>query len=51
MNYSIEIRPEAVADVETAAEWHENQRVGLAADFVLTVIEAIEGLASYCRRA
>ena len=45
MNFSIEIRPEAVADVETAAEWYEKQRVGLAADFVRTVIEAIEGLA------
>ena len=44
MNYRLEIRPEALADIEADAEWYETQEVGLAGDFAQTVIEAIDRL-------
>lgn len=44
MSYSLEVRPAAVIDIESAAGWYETQEAGLGSDFVLTVIKAIESL-------
>ena len=44
MSYRLLIRPEALADIEAAAEWYEAREIGLAADFAQTVIEAIDSL-------
>ena len=44
MNYLLEILPDALADIEEAAEWYEVQQSGLGSDFAHTVIAAIESL-------
>ena len=44
MSYRLEIRPDALADIGSAAEWYEAQQPDLGADFARTVLAAIEGL-------
>ena len=43
MNYSLGIRPDALADIEEAATWYEHE-AGLGTDFVKTVLESIDSL-------
>jgi len=45
VNYSLEVRPEALADIEEAAIWYEQHEAGLGTDFVKTVLESIDSLA------
>jgi toxin ParE1/3/4 len=42
--YSLEIRPEALADIDEAAAWYEDREPGLGLDFVRTIREAIGNL-------
>lgn len=44
MSYSLVIRPDALADIEAAAKWYEDQEPGLGAEFARTVLEAIDSL-------
>ena len=44
MSYRLDIRPEALADIETAGLWYEQQQLGLGADFARTVRRAINTL-------
>ena len=44
VNYSLEIRPEALADIEEAAIWYEEHEAGLGTDFVKTVLQSIDSL-------
>ena len=44
MSYSILVRPKAKADIREAARWYEEQRAGLAAQFLLSVEQAMGGL-------
>ena len=41
MSYSLEIRPDALADIDEAAAWYEEREPGLGLDFVTTIREAI----------
>lgn len=54
MTYRLVIRAEALADIEAAAEWYEEQQPGLGADFARTVRQAINRLPAnpliYCVR-
>jgi plasmid stabilization system protein ParE len=44
VSYSLEIRPEALADIEQAAEWYEKQEPSLGIDFARIVLDSIENL-------
>jgi toxin ParE1/3/4 len=44
VTYLLEIRQDALADIEEAAEWYDPQQSGLGADFANTVLAAIERL-------
>ena len=44
VNYSLEIRPDALADIEEAASWYEERETGLGTDFVETILESIDSL-------
>lgn len=44
MSYRLDIRPDALADIEFAASWYEEQEPGLGADFARTIREAINAL-------
>ena len=44
MTYSLEIRWDALADIEAAAQWYEDQEPGLGADFARTIRQAIDTL-------
>jgi len=54
MNWRVVVRPEAVADVETAAGWYDQREEGLGSQFVQEVISVFDALAEnpllYCRR-
>lgn len=45
MNWRIELRPAAIADLDDAAAWYEVKRNGLGRDFVADVIVALSSLA------
>jgi plasmid stabilization system protein ParE len=44
VSYRLEIRPDAVTDIEAAVKWYEAQQADLGADFARTVLAAIESL-------
>ncbi len=44
MSYQLDIRPDALADIEAAGVWYEEQQPGLGADFSRTVRRAINTL-------
>ena len=44
VNYRLDIREVALADIEAAAEWYEDQQPGLGADFVRAVRHAMDSL-------
>jgi len=44
VSYRLDIRPEALADIETAGLWYEQQQLGLGADFARTFRRAINTL-------
>jgi toxin ParE1/3/4 len=44
VSYSLEIRPDALGDIEEAAGWYEKQQPGLGSEFALSVMTAIESL-------
>src|SRR5260221_812064 len=44
VSFRLDIRPDALADIETAAEWYEEQQPGLGADFTRTVRHAVNTL-------
>jgi plasmid stabilization system protein ParE len=46
VSYRLDIREEALADIEAAAVWYEEREPGLGADFVRTVRNAIDMLAA-----
>jgi plasmid stabilization system protein ParE len=46
MSYRLDVRPGALADIETAAIWYETQEAGLGSDFKRTIRLAINTLAS-----
>ena len=45
MRYTVDILPSALSDILEAAQWYENEREGLGADFAAEVDEAIDSLA------
>jgi plasmid stabilization system protein ParE len=44
VTYRLEIRPDALADIEEAARWYAEQRSGLGAEFAREVVGAIDTL-------
>ena len=44
MSYRLVIRPAALADIQEAAEWYDDQDQGLGKDFARAVFEAIDSL-------
>ena len=44
MSYRLDIREDALADIEAAAPWYEAQQPGLGAEFVRSVRRAINTL-------
>jgi len=44
VSWRLDIRREALADIETAAAWYEEQEPGLGRDFLRTVRQAINSL-------
>jgi plasmid stabilization system protein ParE len=42
VNYSLDIRPDALADIENAAQWYEDQEPTLGADFARVILDAIQ---------
>ena len=46
MSYSLEIRPDALADIAEAATWYEEREPGLGLEFVRTIGEAISNLSA-----
>ena len=44
VNYRLEIRPDALKDIEDAGAWYEEHEAGLGTDFVKTVLESIDSL-------
>ncbi len=44
VTYQLDIRPDALADIESTASWYDEQQPGLGADFVRTVRGAIHTL-------
>lgn len=44
MTYGLVIRPDALADIEKAAQWYEDQESGLGADFARAILQAIDTL-------
>jgi len=44
VTYGLEIRPEAITDIEEAAQWYEDRELGLGADFSQTIFAGIESL-------
>ena len=42
VTFSLEIRLDALRDIEEAAEWYEAQKVGLGVDFAHIVLEDID---------
>ena len=45
MNCRLEIRSDALADIEAAAAWYENRQTGLGTDFVRAIRRCINFLA------
>ena len=45
MIYRREIRPDALAEIESAADWYEAQQVGLGLEFARAMFRAIDDLA------
>lgn len=44
MSYRLEIRPGALADIEAAGDWYEQQQPGLGADFSRAIRQALNAL-------
>ena len=44
MTYRLEIRPDALVDIEEAARWYDEQQSGLGSEFAREVIEAADTL-------
>ena len=44
MNWQLDIRPDALADIEEAAAWYEARQPGLGGDLARTVRQAIHTL-------
>lgn len=42
MKYRLDIRPDALADIEFAAQWYDDKEPGLGADFTRIILNAIE---------
>lgn len=47
MKYRLHIRLDALADIEEAAAWYEQQKPGLGVDFIRVVREAIRSLPAH----
>jgi plasmid stabilization system protein ParE len=45
VKYRLDIRPEAEADIRSAARWYETERTGLGVRFTEAIYEAIDLLA------
>ena len=46
MTYRLEIRLDALDDIERASQWYDEQEPGLGDESARTVLEAIDGLPS-----
>jgi plasmid stabilization system protein ParE len=44
VTYRLEIQPDAITDIEEAAQWYEDREPGLGADFARSIFERIESL-------
>jgi hypothetical protein len=44
VSYHLDIRPDALADIESAASWYDQQQSGLGSAFAHTVRDAINAL-------
>lgn len=51
MTDGLEIRPDALADIQKAARWYDEQQPGLGAEFVREVFEATDILLKLSRIA
>jgi plasmid stabilization system protein ParE len=47
VTYRLEVRPEALSDIEDAARWYDEQRSGLGTEFTGAVVEAIDVLPNH----
>ena len=47
MTYQLDIGPEALADLESAGDWYEQQRPGLGADFLRAIRQTINALPTH----
>lgn len=54
MNWRVVLRPEALNDIEAAADWYETRCQGLGDEFIKEVLSVLDQLAEnpliYCRR-
>lgn len=46
MTYRLELRPDALADIESAAQWYEDREPGLGYDFTRTIFQEIDTLSA-----
>ena len=46
MIYRLEITPDALADIEKATQWYDEQQSGLGNEFVREVLDSIDTLPS-----
>jgi hypothetical protein len=44
VSWQLDVRPDALADIEKAASWYDEQQQGLGSDFARTVCHAINTL-------
>ena len=42
MSYRLEVRPDALADIEESAHWYDEQQSGLGSEFAREVTEAVD---------
>ncbi len=47
MTYQLDIRPDALADIESAGAWYEQQQPGLGTDFSRAIRQAINELPAH----
>lgn len=46
MTYRLEVRPDALADIEEASRWYESREPDLGSDFTHEVLQAIDTLSN-----
>ena len=47
VTYRLEVRPEALSDIEAAARWYDEQQSGLGSEFLQAAVAAIDALPNH----